>query len=96
MEIVKIDSLKNKFLQKLVPAKIWTFKVHVPLLRSISPLCPVTAYLHAANLLADSSCVPAFAYKNPDGSSHPLLAQEFVRLFRSLMIRAGVSSASQY
>ena len=27
MEIAKINSLKNKFLQKLVLAKIWTFKV---------------------------------------------------------------------
>ena len=29
MEIAKINSLKNKFLQKLVLAKIWTFKVVV-------------------------------------------------------------------
>ena len=27
MEIAKINSHKNKFLQKLVPTKIWTFKV---------------------------------------------------------------------
>ena len=70
--------------------------LHVPLLRSDSPLCPVAAYLRAVNLLSDSSCVPAFAYKKPDGSSHPLLAQEFVRVFRSLLIRAGVSRASHY
>ena len=27
MEMAKINSCKNKFLQKLVPAKIWTYKI---------------------------------------------------------------------
>ena len=70
--------------------------LHVPLMRSDSPLCPVAAYLHAADLLSDSACAPAFAYKKPDGASHPLLPQEFVRVFRTLLSRAGVPLAAQF
>ena len=64
--------------------------LHIPLLRSDSPLCPVAAFMHASDFL-NAERVPAFAYK--EGREIVMLtSSKFVEVFRLIMSRFNVDS----
>ena len=70
--------------------------LHVPLVRSDSPLCPVVAYSHSASFYVSSSGGPAFLFCDASGKVAPLLAGKFVSVIRDLLSRAGVSDAQSF
>ena len=70
--------------------------LHIPLIRSDTPLCPVSAYQHAELLLRAPDRMPAFAFRAADSSVSPLTSKIFVDVFRSLLTRARVPLPSSY
>ena len=70
--------------------------LHIPLIRTDSPLCPVAAFAHAQTLARNTSLVHAFSFREADGSVSMLLASLFVTTIRSLLSRAGVADAHSY
>ena len=70
--------------------------LHLPLLRSDSPLCPVAAFAHASALMGDPSPIPAFTYRKQDGTIAPLTAAVFISTFRSLLTRMGRADSSSF
>ena len=70
--------------------------LHIPLLRTHSPLCPMAAYLHSRFFVASHPpSAAAFTHKS-DGVVHPLYASKFVAVVRTLLGRAGVADASSF
>ena len=71
--------------------------LHVPLMRSDSPLCPVAAYLHARSFLpASSSSSFAFSHLDASGLCIPLFSSVFVCMIRQLFVRAGIDGALSF
>ena len=63
-------------------------RLHIPLLRLQSPLCPVLAYHRASRFVGTTSHVPAFVYK--EGLSIKWLTKSvFVNTFRKVMKACG-------
>ncbi len=69
--------------------------LHIPLLRTDSPLCPVSAYRESLAGLPGRR-VPAFAYIMRGGKVGWLTKSTFVHVFRELLRGAGIADPSAY
>jgi integrase len=58
-------------------------RLHLPLLKLDSVLCPVRAYTNSLRKLGGASCVPAFVFRDK-GKFVWLTKQIFIRTFRSI------------
>ena len=74
--------------------------LHVPLMRSDSPLCPVAAFNHACSFLSSAvphpASTPAFRFRDASGQCIPLYAAVFVSTIRALFDKAGVTGAASF
>jgi hypothetical protein len=63
-------------------------RLHIPLLRSDSVLCPVRAYLRASALSSDGDAGPAFTY-HKGGKFRWLTRSVFIKVFRAVLVDGG-------
>ena len=70
-------------------------RLHIPLLKTNSLLCPVQAYFHASSISSGGLSGPAFTF-NKKGKTCWLTASVFIRTFRSVLDTAGVQGASSF
>ena len=72
-------------------------RLHVPLLKANSILCPVAAYLQYLSLVPSTGWGPAFVFV--DARTHKLLRltkKKFITTFRSVLSVGGVEHASSF
>ena len=70
-------------------------RLHIPLPRSNSDLCPVAAYSASVNTVRHPHSTPAFVYSQ-GGKLQWLTPSIFMDTFRKLLHRAGIQDASAY
>jgi hypothetical protein len=94
----RINFSKEGLLITLIHTKNIQFgrrRLHIPLIRTNSSLCPVNAYLASQSFHLSTQCVPAFVYT--DGHQIKWLTKAiFLDTFRSLLHQAGVPDAKSY
>lgn len=94
----RVNSFNKGILITLIHTKTIQFgrrRLHIPLLTSPSPLCPVAAFLHSSSLLPCHQATPAFVFTHA-GSIKWLTQSIFIRVFRQLIFRAGIPDASGF
>ena len=70
-------------------------RLHIPLLSSPSPLCPVAAFLASSSLLPTHQATPAFVFMDR-GRIKWLTQSIFINVFRRLVARAGIPDPSGF
>ena len=70
-------------------------RLHIPLLRSLSPLCPVAAYLASQSPFISTQAIPAFVYMEAEKIKW-LTKSIFVDTFRQLIKMSGLSDHAAY
>ena len=70
-------------------------RLHIPLLRSDSVLCPVKAYLWASSRSSGHHSGPAFTFIKK-GKVSWLTSSIFIKTFRGVLAHAGVEGASSF
>ena len=70
-------------------------RLHIPLPRSESVLCPVAAYTASVNRVRHPNPIPAFVYSR-GGKLQWLSPSIFMETFRELLDRAGIQDSSAY
>ena len=94
----RVNTFNKGILITLIHTKTIQFgrrRLHIPLLTSPSPLCPVAAFLYSSSLLPCHQATPAFVYTHA-GSIKWLTQSIFIRVFRQLISRAGIPDASGF
>lgn len=87
----RINFCEEGLLVTLVQTKTIQFgrrRLHIPLLRAESVLCPVQAYTRALTFFKDFQHVPAFVFME-NGKPKWLTRSIFIRTFRHVISRAG-------
>ena len=70
-------------------------RLHIPLLRLDSVLCPVRAYLRASSRSSDHTSGPAFTFLK-HGKLCWLTTSLFIKTFRAVLARSGLEGASLF
>ena len=70
-------------------------RLHIPLLRLESFLCPVRAFSRASSLSSDGASGPAFTFQNK-GKVCWLTTSLFIRVFRRILSGGGLDGASSF
>ena len=70
-------------------------RLHIPLLSSSSPLCPVAAYLASSSYISSHQVTPAFVFLHKDKIKW-LTKSIFINVFRHLVNLAGIPDASGF
>ena len=70
-------------------------RLHIPLPRTDSTLCPVAAYSASVTMVRHPNSTPAFVYSQ-GGKLQWLTPSIFIDTFRKLLHRAGIQDASAY
>ena len=70
-------------------------RLHIPLLSSPSPLCPVAAYLVSSSYTSSHQATPAFVFLHKDKIKW-LTKSIFINVFRHLIKLAGIPDASGF
>ena len=70
-------------------------RLHIPLLSSPSPLCPVAAFLASSSLIPVHQAPPAFVFLEK-GRIKWLTKSIFIAVFRQLIIRAGIPDSQGF
>ena len=91
----RVNTFKEGILITLTHTKNIQFgrrRLHIPLLSSPSPLCPVAAFLASSSLLPPHRATPAFVFLQ-HGKIKWLTKSIFIDTFRRLIKRAGIPDA---
>lgn len=94
----RINLCKEGLLVTLIHTKNIQFgkrRLHIPLLRTDSPICPVKAYLASQPIQHSAHSTPAFVYTDGDVNKW-LTKPVFLDTFRSLLHQAGIPEARSY
>ena len=94
----RINSSKEGLLVTLIHTKTIQFgdrRLHIPLLKSESVLCPFRAYHSCLSFLGSNPFVPAFVFVQ-DNHIRWLTRSIFINTFRDVMRSAGIPEASSY
>ena len=71
-------------------------RLHVPLIKTNSILCPVAAYLKYLSSAPSSSNGPAFIFRNKKGQVQCLTTARFITTFRAILVQGQVEHASTF
>ena len=94
----RVNLCKEGLLVTLLHTKNIQFgrrRLHIPLLRTDSPICPVQAYINSQSVHHSSHTRPAFVYME-DNVEKPLTKAVFLSTFRSLLHQANIPDANSY
>ena len=94
----RVNFSKEGLLVTLLHTKTIQFgkrRLHIPLLRVASVLCPVQAYSKLFMLATNITSGPAFVFFE-DGKTKWLTTSKFIRTFRSVLSSGGVRDASSF
>ena len=94
----RVNFFKGGLLVTLIHTKTLQFgkrRLHIPLIRLDSILCPLRAYHNSLLFLDHQSPVQAFAFMS-DGSISPLTRSLFINTFRAVLSSGGHSDAKSY
>ena len=94
----RVHLTKEGILVTLIHTKNIQFgrrRLHIPLLRSHSPICPVAAYIASQAAHSATQAIPAFTYMEA-GKLRWLTKSTFISVFRQLLKTSGTSDHTAY
>ena len=71
-------------------------RLHLPLLKTNSVLCPVTAYSHYLSQMPRASSGPAFVFLHKKKGIQSLTTSKFIKVFRAVLSSGGVEHAGSF